>query len=246
MKNTLIITTDNDALVSSIDDGTNTLFINDTEIPSSDWVGTGNYTTTVEGHSITIAKIPDLAGNIMIQKVSDYNYKLVSKTNLIPVYQDDQGNVNITGDLTVNGLINAVDIAALKGVVDNVNEKIITGNITPEYKAGESVDIHGNYAGHVTNSSKRLDFFIPLPKSAANSQLTITLSLNSSNGLSVRTISGYLNNTQYIDTSTTDYSISLVGQENGVSVRLSKSTAFTNITNNTVVSVTINGSLNFR
>ena len=107
MKNTLIITADNDDLISSIDDGTNTLFINDVEIPSSDWVGTGNYTTTVEGHSITIAKIASLTGNIMIQKISDFSYKLVSIIKMIPVYQDEEGNV------TISGLINGIDLATI-------------------------------------------------------------------------------------------------------------------------------------
>ena len=100
MKNTLIITTDNDDLVSSVDDGTNTLFINDTEIPSNQWVGSGNYTTTVEGHSITIAKIASLNGNVMIEKVSSFGYRLVTVSEKYPVYQDANGNVTIAGNLT--------------------------------------------------------------------------------------------------------------------------------------------------
>ena len=100
MKNTLMITTDNDDLVSSVDDGTNTLFINDTEIPSTDWVGTGNYTTTVEGHSITIAKIASLTGNVMIEKVSSFSYRLVAVSEKYPVYQDAEGNVTVSGNVT--------------------------------------------------------------------------------------------------------------------------------------------------
>lgn len=100
MKNTLIITTDNDDLVSSVDDGTNTLFINDTEIPSNQWVGTGNYTTTVEGHNITIAKIASLTGNIMIERVSSFSYRLVTVKEKYPVYQDASGNVTVSGNIT--------------------------------------------------------------------------------------------------------------------------------------------------
>lgn len=100
MKNEIIISTDNDDLVSSVDDGTNTLFINDTEIPSTDWVGTGNYTTTVEGHSVTIAKIASLTGNVMIERVSSFSYRLVAVNQKYPVYQDAEGNVTVSGNIT--------------------------------------------------------------------------------------------------------------------------------------------------
>lgn len=102
MKNIILIDTDGEQLISSIDDGTNSLYINGTEVDSSNWIGTGNYVTTVGGHTITIAKVADLNGNVMIQKVSEYNYKLTSLSLLYPVYQDQNGNIIVTGDLTVN------------------------------------------------------------------------------------------------------------------------------------------------
>lgn len=76
MKNALVISTTQEELLSNVDDGTNRLFINGSEIPSSSWVGTGNYTATVAGHLITIAKIDSDAGNIMLTKTGDYTYKL--------------------------------------------------------------------------------------------------------------------------------------------------------------------------
>lgn len=75
MKNILLIDSEGEKLVSSINDGTNRLFINDNEIDSSNWVGNGNYTATIEEHTITIAKAPNLNGNYELIKVSDYNYK---------------------------------------------------------------------------------------------------------------------------------------------------------------------------
>ena len=77
MKNVLVIDTDGEKLVSSVNDGTNRLFINGNEIASSNWIGSGNYTDTVNGHAITIAKAPNLNGNYELIKVSDYNYKFV-------------------------------------------------------------------------------------------------------------------------------------------------------------------------
>ena len=76
MKNVLIISTTEETLLSNIDDGTNRLFINGTEIPSSQWVGTGNYTATVEGHAITIKKTDDLTGNISLARLADYSYEM--------------------------------------------------------------------------------------------------------------------------------------------------------------------------
>lgn len=66
-------------LLSNIDDHTNRIFINDVEIASSNWVGTGTYTQEIEGVTISITKISDLSGNIMMQKVADNSYKLVRK-----------------------------------------------------------------------------------------------------------------------------------------------------------------------
>lgn len=76
MKNIINITTEGEQLVSSTDDGTNTLYINDNEIASSNWIGSGNYTTTVNGHAITIKKCTDLNGNCQLIKLSDYNYEM--------------------------------------------------------------------------------------------------------------------------------------------------------------------------
>lgn len=80
MKNVLIISTIEEELLSNVNDGTNRLFINGAEIPSSSWVGTGNYTATVEGHAITIAKIDTLDGNISLAKTGEYTYAMKRRT----------------------------------------------------------------------------------------------------------------------------------------------------------------------
>lgn len=76
MKNILQITSAGEDLLGTVDDGTNRLFINDTEIASSAWTGTGSYTATVSGHQITIAKIADTSGNVAIRKTGSYAYQL--------------------------------------------------------------------------------------------------------------------------------------------------------------------------
>ena len=75
MKNSLII--DENGLLemfSSTDDGTNSLEVNDTEIPSSSWVGSGNYTFTIGEQTYTIAKASSSTGNWQLIQDSDYTF----------------------------------------------------------------------------------------------------------------------------------------------------------------------------
>lgn len=75
MKNILNITNSGEQLISSIDDGTNQLIINDSVIPESQYIGSGTYTATISGHNITIAKTT--GSNIMLIRNSEYDYSLV-------------------------------------------------------------------------------------------------------------------------------------------------------------------------
>lgn len=79
MKNVLLHDGTSQLMLSNVDDGTNTLFINGIEIPSSSWVGSGYYTQVIGGTTISIAKVESLANNVMLQKVSDNNYQMTSK-----------------------------------------------------------------------------------------------------------------------------------------------------------------------
>ena len=79
MKNVLTHDGTSQQLLANVDDGTNTLFINGDEIPSSSWVGTGNYTKVIGGTTITIAKVNALLGNIMLQQTGTNTYQLVTK-----------------------------------------------------------------------------------------------------------------------------------------------------------------------
>lgn len=76
MKNALNIAASGETLLSTVDDGTNRLYINGTIVPSTDWTGTGTYTATVQGHAITIAKVEDDSGNVALRKTADYTYEL--------------------------------------------------------------------------------------------------------------------------------------------------------------------------
>lgn len=69
MKNILNIDNGIPTLLSNVDDGTNTLYINDELVPSSEWTGTGYYAFTSGGLTFTIQKIRDDSGNIMLQLI---------------------------------------------------------------------------------------------------------------------------------------------------------------------------------
>ena len=91
MKNTLTYQNSIQHLLSNVDDGTNKLIVDGTEIPSSTWEGTGTFTITSGSATITIEQIEN-ASNIMLQKVSTNNYKLVDA--------GAAGKVNLESDVT--------------------------------------------------------------------------------------------------------------------------------------------------
>lgn len=106
MKNLLQITSAGEDLLGTVDDGTNRLFINDTEIASSAWTGTGSYTGSFSGHTITIAKIADTSGNVAIRKTGTFTYELYDQKSL--EYLPLTGGT-LTGDLYMpNGYGNGI------------------------------------------------------------------------------------------------------------------------------------------
>lgn len=93
MKNTLSINNGIAMLLVCLDDGSNRLFINDTEIPSSSWVGSGTYTYTSGGVTFVINKVADTDGNIMLVQVDTYEYSLI---------KGDTGSISNLADATVD------------------------------------------------------------------------------------------------------------------------------------------------
>ena len=77
MKNILDHDGTSQIMLGNVNDGSNTLFINGTEIPSSSWVGTGNYTQVIGSTTITIKKVSNLNGNVMLQQIGVNQYQLV-------------------------------------------------------------------------------------------------------------------------------------------------------------------------
>lgn len=146
MKNVLIISTTEEEMLSNVNDGTNRLFINGSEIPSADWVGTGNYTATVEGHAVTIAKADTLDGNISLARTGDYTYEMrkrtpSSGTGVESIVQTttshEDGGTNIVTCTLTDGTQTEFEI--LNGTKGSQGATGATG-ATPNVTASASVD----------------------------------------------------------------------------------------------------------
>ena len=143
MKNILIISTTEEELLSNVDDGTNRLFINGSEISSALWVGSGDYATTVEGHAITIKKIDTLSGNISLAKVADYSYEMRRRTpsSVVGVESIEQ-----TSTSHVSGGTNIVTCTLTDGT--ETQFEIMNGEKGAD---GAVVPTEGTYAFNVVN-----------------------------------------------------------------------------------------------
>ena len=160
MKNVLVISTQRQELLSNIDDGTNTLFINGTGIDSSEWTGTGNYTDTVNGHEISIAKVADTTGNVVLEETGTYTYRLKKLTagggavgiesieQTTTSYED--GGVNIVTATLTNGYESEFEIR--NGKKGSTGATGATG-ATPDISMSATVDANtGTPAVTVTKS----------------------------------------------------------------------------------------------
>ena len=111
MKNILLID-DNGVLqmASSTDDGTNSLFVNDTEIPTTDWIGSGDYTFTINSVTYTIAKAPNSTGNYQLIKDDDTEFHFAR------AYSKRQELINLIYPVgAIYMSVNAVDPSTLFG-----------------------------------------------------------------------------------------------------------------------------------
>ena len=128
MKNILNIDNGIPTLLSNVDDGTNTLYINDELVPSSEWTGTGYYTFTSGGLTFTIQKIRDTSGNIMLQLIEQSggtSYRLIKAISIDGKYYsiDDPAET----DLADGDYLPFYDTSAgakKKSLWSNIKEKL--------------------------------------------------------------------------------------------------------------------------
>lgn len=170
-------------------------------------------------------------------------------TNKTPLYINsdipDENKVNYSDLNDIKSVVNAnatecgnasslntTDKTSLVNAINEVNTHEINNN---NYKTGDSVELpYFTIAGLITNATKDLYFSFILPKSLAN---ITTISVSSFNA-ELRGISGYLNSssgyTQYVGLS--GYTLTATKRnENVVEILLAKSSAFSNVSNNTPI-----------
>lgn len=146
----------------------------------------------------------------------------------------------------------SINVSTLNNIARSTENRVSAGDVTPKYApslaAHDILSFTGIFAGHVTNSGKSIDFFIPTPKSCVGVALDksdyvqgITI-----DNFSVRGPDGYVGGSQYIPLDLgpgSPYTATVTMRAYGISVRVSNSVAWTNVTNNRPVSV--QGTINF-
>lgn len=136
MKNILIIENGIATLLANADDGTNTIFINDEDIPASDWVGTGTYEYIESGVTFTIQKIEADTGNIMLQLIEGTSYRLVKQLEGQPYESGDP----LSADLDNEDYVPFYDVSA------NTRKNSLFSNIIAKIKAAlAAVATSGSY-----------------------------------------------------------------------------------------------------
>ena len=99
------IVNDTVKLLTNINNGTNTLIINNSTVPESSWVGDGYYTVG----NIRIQKISANTGNIHLIKINDLNYKLATKNTSSRIFASDVVYDNTTSGTQEDDVQGALD-----------------------------------------------------------------------------------------------------------------------------------------
>lgn len=181
MKNEMIVNASGGLeLLSSIDNGDNSLIINGSVVPVSDWIGSGNYTFTVNDITYTIVKAASQGGNWQLIQDTDFTYHFQnarSKTQEIIDLIYPVGSIYMS--------INAVNPANLFGGTweqikdrfllsagDNYNNGSTGGEATHLLTAAESGQKAGSTVGenatHSHNPSTTSEYFVTCATSEAN------------------------------------------------------------------------------
>ena len=170
-----------------------------------------------------------------------YQYDANSKT-IIDAYS--RLELNSKGDILVrNNMANTTNSWTLEadGTMTLPAGNTVTRDGITLARSGQSTSVNCICAGYVTNSTKRIVFFIPLPFACNQSGLTTNVDYGST-GLTIRTPSGYINSSQYFTATVTK---TVMGRINGVTVQLDSDTAFTNVSNNQPITAYFAGTVSF-
>lgn len=174
------------------------------------------------------------------------------KTDKLTPGADMLWAVNTSGNPYQRWIKDGVYYQLLIGPTNTVYEKYENGAWNTVYRLYPSTYLPGEtitftkfqniFAGHVTNGGKQIAFTIPLPRQTTGRTCTLTLP---NDGLTVRAGTGGYVDGGYINVNASDYTLTCVPCAIGVYVYVDKTTAYTNVQNNTACSVQIYGTLTF-
>lgn len=150
---------------------------------------------------------------------------------------DNKTNIRTYPTLPNANKVTDNDMNEIKSVVNDNYDEFIDEIF---YKSGDEIELgaNGGYIinGFLSNSSQDVFFVVPVPKRLDN---ITSLTLDNLN-VRIRGIGGYLNNqSNYVEyTTTAGYSFGIgIASDNAIRIGMSKSSAFSNATNNTPVSI---------
>ena len=118
--------------------------------------------------SIRISQLAEVTAvtndDVFVINDGDINTRKITYTNLTAGLVPQVGNSNITGDLTISGLLTAGDLEVASGLisVDTVNQRVGIGTTTP----GQKLDVDGNVQIRGGNRLRLME---------TNSQYAVTL-----------------------------------------------------------------------
>lgn len=134
------------------------------------------------------------------------------------------------------GVLSALNTTDKSSLVNAINE-LYDSNF---YEAGDTYVAQNtiNYTGYITASTAQVLFMLPLPKKLKN----ITGVEYNTFNVVMRGVSGYLNNaSSYFSVLSSPYTIITGIGEDSLTIQITKSSAYTNVANNTPVNVQIQG-----
>lgn len=123
--------------------------------------------------------------------------------------------------------------------------KVYTEDYRDRFRAGDTFSTgHIWCTGGISDGGKSLFFTIPLPKIVSGLTANIVMSVGgNANSITVRGNNGYVNNTQFLNLD--NFIVTVDVKTGGVIVRIISTNAFTNITNNTPISVVMDATITF-
>ena len=205
-------------------------------------------TSNIAGNTTDITNIKAKTDRLNIESgITSATLGRGTETSAVKIYGNANFKVAIgaTNSSDNKGYLLAVMADRLR-VRNETDSQVLYDILPTSYIAGDTVTFTGGsrlaLGGYIDAGAKNIVFTIPLPRDCT--ARTATVSLAASNGLAVKGVNGYVGGGN-IDTTASDITVAAATTPIGVRVTVSKTTAFSNATDNSPVGVELRGSITF-